>query len=52
MKQAGDFVTMTSWHSFNLKLGKLLEFIFRSQPRHGDVQEGVVNQNTHERFSP
>ena len=49
MKQAGDIATMTSLYSVNLKLGKSLEFIFRSQPRQGDVSEGVLNQNTHER---
>jgi hypothetical protein len=48
MKQAGDIAKLT-WYSVNLKLGKSLEFVFHSRPRQGDVQEGVVNQNTHER---
>jgi hypothetical protein len=47
MKQAGDIAKMTSWYSVNLKLGKSLEFVFRSQPMQIDVREGVVNHNTH-----
>ena len=49
MKQAGDIAKLTSWYSVNMKLGKSLQFIFRSQPRQDDVREGVLNQNTHER---
>jgi hypothetical protein len=49
MNQAGDIATVTSWYSVSLTLGKSLEFIFQSQPKQGDVREGVLNKNTHER---
>jgi len=48
MKQAGVIATRTSLYSVVLKLGKSLEFIFRSQLRQGEVREGMVNQNPHE----